>query len=126
MATAHSSQPGGQLGSIRLYHGTDLASAEEIRDHGLDAAAARAFGGGGEFWATTDRATADLFAQANPAGGPPARLDFVVTAHVLRALLSANPPLVYQHGDDTYEFCPGSYPTLNQAMANRQVVSPVP
>jgi hypothetical protein len=126
MATADSSQAGGQYGLIRLHHGTDITSAEEVQDRGLDATAARAFGGGGEFWATTDLATADLFAQANPAGGPPARLDFALPAHVLMALLSANPPLAYQHGDDTYEFCPDSYPTLNQSMTNRQVVSPVP
>jgi hypothetical protein len=42
-----------------LYHGTDLASANVIMTHGLDAAAAAVLSGTDEFWATTDRLAAE-------------------------------------------------------------------
>lgn len=61
---------------IHLYHGTDAASANAIIANGLDAAAAAAFNGSGEFWATKDQTTADWFAMTNPANGQPARLEF--------------------------------------------------
>lgn len=111
---------------IRLYHGTDLASANAIMINGLDASAAAAFNGTGEFWATTDRATADWFAMANPTNGTPARLEFDLPLPVLIALLNGIPIRAYLHGAGDYEFLPGAYPLLNQSMQNRQVISPVP
>jgi hypothetical protein len=95
-------------------------------NNGLDQARAAAFNEGGEFWATTDLAMANTFAQVNPAGGIPTRLDFDVPVAVLAALLGANPPQAYQHGNDVYEFLPPGFLLLNLHMANRQVVSPVP
>lgn len=111
---------------MRLYHGTDLASANAIIVNGLDVVAAAAFNGTGEFWATSDRATADWFAMANPANGQPARLEFDLPLPVLTALLSGWPIRAYLHGADDYEFLPGAYPLLNLSMQNRQVISPVP
>ncbi len=121
---------GGSLPSLpslmRLYHGTDLASANAIIANGLDVAAAAALSGSGEFWATSDRATADWFAMANPASGTPARLEFDLPLPVLIALLSMLPIRAYLHGADNYEFLPGAYQLLNQSMQNRQVISLVP
>jgi len=111
---------------IRLHHGTDLGSANDIDANGLDAARAAAFNGGGEFWATVDVAVADMFAQVNPASGIPARLDFDLPVTVLAALLTVNPPRAYQHGADVYEFLPTAFATLNAHMTNRQVLAPVP
>jgi hypothetical protein len=126
MATAN--LPGGRASSksLRLHHGTDEDSANDILNNGLDRAKAASQNVTGEFWATANPADADTFAQVNPAGGIPARYSFDLPLSVLGALLSANPPQAYQHGTDWYEFLPGSYPTLNRHMAARQVVSPVP
>src|SRR5260370_3337196 len=127
MTTAGSSQSGiAPQGYIRLHHGTDLASANDIMNNGLDQARAAAFNASGEFWATTDLATANTFAQVNPANGAPARFDFNLPPQVLAAFLGASPPRAYQHGSDVYEFLPAAFPMLNQHIANCQVVSPVP
>jgi hypothetical protein len=83
----------------------------------------------GEFWATTSAADAEVFAQVNPAGVVPARFSFDLPLWVLQTLVHAAPPRAYQHmsaGVDWYEFLPSSFSLLNQHMANRQVVSPVP
>ena len=114
---------------IRLHHGTDEGSANDLLQHGVHQAPAAAFNVSDEFWATTSVDDAETFAQVNPAGGVPARYSFDLPLWVLQALLNANPPQTYQHttaGVDWYEFLPGGFPLLNQHMANRQVVSPVP
>jgi hypothetical protein len=111
---------------IRLHYGTDEDSANDILGHGLNGGNAAVFNVTGEFWTTTDPAAADTFAQVNPAGGTPARYSFDLPLGVLRALLASNPPRVYQHGGDWYEFLPTSYATVNQHRTNQQVISPVP
>jgi hypothetical protein len=127
MATADLPQTqNGPQPLVRLHHGTDLLSAIDLRDNGLDQARAAAFNATGEFWATTDLAVADTFAQVNPAGGIPARFDFDVPQPVLDALVGTHPPRAYQYGNDVFEFVPASFAMLNQHMMNRQVVSPVP
>jgi hypothetical protein len=126
MAIADSSQPGNGARVVCLYHGTDIASAEEIRDYGVDAGGAAAFNVSGEFWASINRTTADIFAQVNPAAGVPARLDFDLPEWILTILMPAHPPGVYRHGTEEFEFLPSSYPLLNQHMTNRRVVAPVP
>ena len=113
-------------GWIRLFHGTDLASASDIIANGLNVQKASQFNGSGEFWATTDREYADVFAQANPAGGTPARLEFEVPQSVLSALMNAKPPELFQDGRDSYEFTPASIPTLNPFVMTGRVVTPVP
>jgi hypothetical protein len=126
MSTGDSSQAGSLPRSVRLHHGTDLASAEDIRDHGLDEAAARDWNVMGEFWTTTDQDMANWYARVNPAEETPARLDFDLPYDVLLALLGEYPVVAYQDGTDVFVFLPGSYQALNRHMANKQVVSPVP
>ena len=115
--------------AIRLHHGTDENSAADILLHGLEQGQASVFNVSGEFWATTSAADAEIFAQVNPVGGVPGRYSFDLSLEVLRDLMTATSPRAYQHttsGVDWYEFLPSSFPLLNQHMANRQVVSPVP
>jgi hypothetical protein len=126
MATADRSEGSAPSGMIRLHHGTDENSANDILHNGLNAASAARQNVTGEFWATTSAADADTFAQVNPAGGTPARFSFDLPLSVLGSLLAANPPRAFQHGSGWFEFLPSSYPTLNRHMTNRQVVSPVP
>jgi hypothetical protein len=126
MATADLPQGSGSSGSIRLHHGTDEDSANDILNNGLSRTRAASQNVTGECWVTTNASDADTFAQVNPAGGIPARYSFDLPLSVLAALLSSNPPRAYQHGADWYEFLPASYPTLNREMVNCQVVSPVP
>jgi hypothetical protein len=114
---------------IRLHHGTDENSAIALLQHGVNQAQAAALNVSGEFWATTSMVDAETFAQVNPAGGVPARFSFDLALAVLQKLLNANPPRAYQHttsGVDWYEFLPSGFPLLNQHMANREIVSPVP
>jgi hypothetical protein len=108
-------------GVIRLHHGTDLASGNDILRHGLDAARAASYNGSGEFWATADPATADWFAKSNPATGTPARFSFGLPEPALQRLLARRPFVVHQHSPDDYEFLPASFPDLNAHMANKQI-----
>jgi len=115
--------------SIRLHHGTDENSANDLLHQGLDQAHAAAFNVSGEFWATISLADAEAFAQVNPAGGVPARYSFDLALWALQTLLISTSPRAYQHstsGVRWYEFLPASFPLLNQHMANREVVCPVP
>ena len=126
MASADLPTGGTAPGVIRLHHGTDEQSAIDILNHGLSRANAAAHNVTGEFWATTEDADAETFAQANPAGGTPARYSFDLPLDLLDELLNSQPPRAYQHGPDWFEFLPSSYAELNQHMTNREVVSPVP
>ena len=116
---------GTQVAYIRLRHGTDVASANDIMTNGVSQTAAALLNVSGEFWAATDERTANMFAQVNPSNGPPARVDFDLPDGVLAMLVRQLPPLVNQNGPDTYEFLPASFPDLNHHMANVQVV-PLP
>ncbi len=111
---------------IRLYHGTDFASAVDIRDNGVDEARAALFNGNGEFWATTNPGTADVMAQVNPSAKQPARLEFDFPVAVLQELLSLLPLQVFLIGGEDLQFLPPAFPLLNRYMANRRVISPVP
>src|SRR5262245_65774885 len=82
---------------VHLYHGTDLDSANQILALGLVAALAARYNGGGEFWVTTNPGTADYFANSNPAGGQPVRLEFDLSEQALQWLLSQDPPVATQH-----------------------------
>jgi hypothetical protein len=81
----------------------------------------RFINGGGEFWATTDPRIAELFAQVNPAAGPPAIVAFDLPEIALRQMTSARPPAVQDYPPDAYEFLPASFPPLNAVAVNRQV-----
>lgn len=69
---AHVDDPAFGGSAPHLFHGTDIESANNIVENGLSRSAARSLGGDGTFYTTTDRGTAELFAQANAAGGEPA------------------------------------------------------
>src|SRR5262245_57824700 len=111
--------------TLRLYHGTDTASANDLLSTGLDSTKAATYNVSGAFWATTDPGAADTFARVNPAGGPPARFDFDIPVSVLQAILAQRPRVAYPHGVDVFEFLPSCFPEMNQHMTNQQVV-PVP
>lgn len=69
-----------------LYHGTDAASASDIVANGIDRDAAARLGGGDQFWATTSRSDADIFAATNPAGEPPAVVGINVASGIDQAV----------------------------------------
>jgi hypothetical protein len=106
---------------IRLYHGTDWQSAQRIASFGLNANQAAQYNTSGEFWATTDEVIAGWFAQVNPAGGTPAKLEFEVSKELLAELLSEVPPAALRHSSATYEFLPASFRRLNLHMVNIEV-----
>src|SRR5579872_2213563 len=83
---------------IRLYHGTDLACANDLLINGVNQALAALWNGSGEFWATTDPARAWWFALSHPNSPPAALLVFDLPEQVLLALLAMAPPAVAQHG----------------------------
>jgi hypothetical protein len=125
MAIAQSADGETSQGVIRLYHGTDLASANDLLQNGVSQSRAAAWNGSGEFWATSDRGRAELFALSHPDSPPAACFEFDLAEPVLTAMVRTSPPTVIRHGDGDYEFLPASFAVLNQNMANRQV-TPVP
>jgi hypothetical protein len=121
MSSAEASGPGGQP-VIRLYHGTDLAGANDLLINGVNQATAAVWNGSGEFWVTTDPGRANWFALSHPNSPPAARFEFDLPEQMLQALLTAVPPVAAQHGVTDYELFPASFAQLNAAMQNQQVV----
>src|SRR5262245_8494820 len=109
------------MDTIVLYHGTDMASANDILQHGVDASQAARYNSTGEVWATTDPTVAEWFARAKLANGPPALLRFEVPHATVQGLLAAQPVMAQTDGQGTYEFLPASFPTLNQHMTGKQL-----
>ena len=109
------------MARIRLYHGTDWQSANDILVNGLDAAKAARYNGGGEFWATTDILVAEWFARTNPSSGSPACFGFELDNDALQQFCGILPGVVVVHGAQDYEFLPESFPMLNAAMTNLTV-----
>ena len=107
---------------MRFYHGTDWASAEDLRDNGLDESKAAHYNGSGEFWATTDPIVATWFAHGNPANGIPARFEFDLSDQVFQRLLTAPSPGVVVQVPNAYEFLPESFELVNLHMSNQQIV----
>jgi hypothetical protein len=68
---------------IRLHHGTDENSANDLLMHGVNQAHAAAWNGTGEFWATTDHGRAEWFARSHPNSPPAACFEFSLPAAVL-------------------------------------------
>jgi hypothetical protein len=110
------------MSTVILHHGTDEASANSLLAHGVSAALAARYNAQGEFWASTSVAHADIFAQTNPAGGPPARFEFELPEDVLHRLLNDRPIVVNFLAPCHYEFLPGSFEILNQCIINKRVV----
>lgn len=86
---------------------------------------AAGWNGSGEFWATSVRGRAELFALSHPNSPPAACFEFDLAEPVLEALLRMSPPAVLRHREADYEFLPAGFAVLNQNMANRQV-TPIP
>ena len=97
MATGDLPESGPPPGFVRLFHGTDLACANDLLQSGVDEQKAAAWNGSGEFWACTDPARADWFALSHPNSPPAARFEFDLPEAVLQALLVRDPPVVNQH-----------------------------
>jgi hypothetical protein len=119
------------LAYVRLYHGTDLASANDILQNGLDAQRAIATGGPGyagqgEFYAITTYSEAEKVAKLCGRGPDFAVLAFDLPDTVIQDLLSRWPgAAAHIDGSDLYVFYPTSYAVLNANMTNKQLV-PVP
>ena len=95
--------------------GTDLASALDIIQNGLNAEKSRELGGDGSFWAApvAQIESARLFAMANPALSPQCALvKMVVPSERLDDLLR-NGLLEILDGQ-FYRFAPDSFDTLNE------------
>lgn len=107
---------------LRLFHGTDIQSANDILQHGVDEAKAAAWNGSGEFWATSDVNGARWYAISNPASPPAACIGFDLPWAILQALLTQVPVVVICHGEHDYEFLPECFAELNRSMSNCQVV----
>ena len=111
--------------SIRLHHGTDQTSANDLLQNGVNQQHAAAWNGSGEFWATSDHHRAEWFALSHPNSPPAACFEFDLAEPALLAILRMTPPEAIHHAPDDYEFLPGSHALLNQRMSNMQVI-PVP
>jgi hypothetical protein len=112
-------------GWVRLHHGADLTSANNILQHGIDEQQAAVWNGSGEFWTTTNHVHAEWFARSNPNSPPAACFEFDLPGAVLQVLLQMHPPGARYQAPNDYEFLPPGYALLNQHLANPQVV-PVP
>jgi hypothetical protein len=62
---------------------------------GIDAVMAARHNVSGEFWASKDARTSDIFAMTNPAGGTPARFAFDISQEVLDEILAIRPPVTF-------------------------------
>jgi hypothetical protein len=111
-------------GFVRLYHGTDLASALDIVNNGVNRAKAAGWNASGEFWATVKPDDADLFALTAP--GTPARVEFDFPEAVLALMADDSPPRAVWQDDQNVEFLPASFGELNRHATSWSIVSPVP
>lgn len=109
--------------TIRLHHGTDQTSANDLLLGGVNQQQAAVWNGSGEFWATVEHRRAEWFALSHPSSPPAACFEFDLAESVLLALLQMIPPAAIRHGRDDYEFLPASHALLNQNMSNRRVVA---
>jgi hypothetical protein len=121
MASAHQPEEGTSHKSIRLHHGTDQTSANDLLQNGVDQQHAAAWNGSGEFWATSEHHRAEWFARSHPTSPPAACFEFDLPESVLLVILQMNPPGAIHHVPNDYEFLPGSYELLNQHATNKQV-----
>jgi hypothetical protein len=95
---------------LLVYHGTDANSANDIMKNGLNVRRAMDFGGGDIFWTTTNLAHAQLYAEANPAGGVPAILQLTIPRESADSLIRQG-TLVIE--GTTYKFLRPSWSQVN-------------
>lgn len=109
---------GAGRGVTTLYHGTDLASAEKIVASGINRNAARGLGGGDIFWSTANREVANIFAQANPAGGVPAVVAQQIPTAALEGLIVQGAIAV----DETGAYMVSNWKAFSAAVISRAIV----
>ncbi|MFZ5895027.1 MAG: RHS repeat-associated core domain-containing protein [Myxococcota bacterium] len=109
---------GAAKGTTTLFHGSDLASVENLVAKGLDRAAARARGGGDVFWATLDKGVADVFANANPVGGAPAIAALKLPTAALESLIKSGGVAI----DRTGAYMIKNWGAFNKAVIERVMV----
>jgi hypothetical protein len=109
--------------SIKFHHGTDLSSANDLFQNGINQSRAAAWNGSGEFWATVDHLRAVWFANSNPGSPPAACFEFEISQGVFQMILAMRPLVVELHAVGEFEFLPASFPLLNQHMCNKQIVA---
>lgn len=123
MASAQPTPVESALRFIRLHHGTDQGSAQNLVRHGVDPRQAAVWNGSGEFWASTDHRRAVWFALSHPNSPPAACFKFEQPESLVVSIMQISPPGALLHLPDDYEFLPVSHPLLSQHMASKQLVS---
>jgi len=111
-------------GNIRLYHGTDKESAEDILRNGLNSSRSSEFNSSGEFWASPSDKYAYWFAKTNPRELEEiAIVSFEIPKSVFSLILK-NPRLVTRHSHMELEFLPKSFDILNKNMQSPKIDTP--
>jgi hypothetical protein len=111
--------------TVRLYHGTDLASALDIKECGVDYHHIQKAKGHGEFWATTSETAAAQcsyccpYALDNPDDYTGAVVSFDLSSKAVEACMDAG-SLVYD--DVIIQFNRKSFRVLNDGMQNVSVI----
>ena len=123
MASAHPAEEGTSQRTIRFRHGTDLASANDLHQNGVNQQKAAAWNGSGEFWASLDHGRAEWFARSHPNSPPAVCFEFDLPEPVFEFILRMKPLGVRHHAPNDFEFLPPSYAILNENMVNRQTVA---
>lgn len=109
--------------TVRVLHGTDLASAESIRRSGLNRESMSACClGSWAFWTTYELRRAMMYATLNPAQGTPAVVGFDLPGDLVRHWMAMVPPLVGEDVIDlAFYFEPDTFPAINRVMHNCSV-----
>lgn len=123
MTSAPESEGSERQRLIRLHHGTDRTSADDLFYNGVNQQHAAAWNGSAEFWATIERRRAEWFAVSHPGSPPAACFEFDLPESVLLAILQLTPPAAIHHAPSDYEFLPTSFLLLEHAMQNRQITT---
>lgn len=120
MALQFTIVPSTDSGSLRLWHGTDIESADCIRTGGLAPLRAAAFGGEGYFFCTTDIERAVMYAK-NSLSHKPMIMGFNLQTSLIKEFLELNPALVrvFQVGHaPNFRFEAASFKIINDSMTD--------
>lgn len=109
--------------NVRLFHGTDLVTADWVGLHGFNyERMQQCCPGSWALWATTDPSIAHMYATMNPAQGTPAIVVFDFPGTILRDWLAMRPPLAGEDVTDrAYCFLPATFATINNVRVNYSV-----
>lgn len=105
---------------VRLYHGTDAISAEDIVRNGLNRTSSGVFNSAGEFWASPSNKYAYWFAKTNPREiDDIAIVSFELPKKVLSYIIKSR--MAVKHSPVELEFLPQSFELINSNMGNQRV-----